>query len=111
LENLQDGFAALMEERSINIHLDPLDHGIVAWRKTEYGDNSLGNFHGVESLEPKTLELIRKVYQKDFELGGYSLDVLDAHKPPMPSSSSGISSGPEGTATKKAFWELPCTWR
>lgn len=99
-ESLHEGFAQLMTERSLDISLQLQK----AERKTNYVDLPENAFRGVESLEPQTIRLIKKLYREDFQLGRYSLAVKDAHNGPLmdgdnPSATNGAN---------RSFWELPC---
>ena len=101
-ENLAKDFQALMDDYSLNISLG-LESGE---RISNYSNSQPDQFRGVEDFDEKTLRLIVELYQKDFELGGYSLNRSDttSFSPPFERNVAGNGVG-------STYWELPCKIR
>ncbi len=94
-EKLSEDFQDLMESKSLNMSL-----GVAKMRSTNYSAATADEFRGVEDFDEVTRRLIVELYRKDFELGGYSLNISDTTSFSHPVSHGGVS--------RSTFWELPC---
>ena len=102
-ENLAGDLAALFEATGVNISLDRQKRARATKYKnaTELDSNE---FAGLKDLDNKTIRLIVEVFRRDFEIGGYSLDVHEASLYGVSNASQTMNTG----RSNASFWELPC---
>ena len=105
IENLAGDFHDLMAAYSLNISLN--DHSKV--RKSNYSQLSGPDlFKGLKDFDDTTKNLILELYDKDFDLGGYSREENSTSSYSFPSQWVVPSLSSTISANGTGFWELPC---